>query len=439
MTEVFNIKQDKPHIGEMIRALREHRDVSQDYVAKAVFENRSKISQIECGNKDCEDDLLLGIKTVLDMEILPLTEAERPEFIEALYKWYNIISDRDWETADKLRTQLSLIKLLPHDKESNLLFSLFDCRFLLVINELDEAKKILDELDAMSDELSDAQLYHYNYNQGTYNTRLRQNQTALDYYLKAFELTKRGFEKNTSLYYNIAVCYERLGNVALAITYLEAACELYPTTQNNVSEFSLYNCLGINYAHIGLLQKAKETLDKAHAIALSKSETASSDNKIRMLSQVFINYGYTYRMAKKWNMAIEYLDKALDILDKKGDFYLEAFYQKIRIFIERGNTLSCINLLAEGVQLSKGSEMYSTGFEILQIMINLNDDTARDLETRILPYLLKNNFIYPALDCAMVLRDYLKSKGSGSKIRALEMSEIIFTIHNMMMEGGVIE
>jgi len=435
---VFQIEQEK-HIGIIIKELREYRGISQETLAREAFFNRSKLSQIELGNQDCPNDVLLAIKTKLDIVGLPIKESDRPEFRDTLHKWYELISERKWEEAKELRIKLSIIKLLPHDVELNNLFSLFECRLLLGLNDLTASKDILDNFETVLSGLTDIQKYHYHYNYGTYSVKSKLNNQALDYYLKAYELMKLGLEKNITLYFNIAICYERLGQVSRAVTFLEEACTLHPHSQNNVPKFYLYNFLGVSYARVGLLQRAKTMLDKAHSIAFDEHKASESDDSKTHMCMVYINYGFLFRMAKKWNRAIEYLDKSISFADKSTTNYIEAVYQKTRVLIEMGNTLSCNSLLSEGVLLSKANEVYTLMFEALKHMINTTDDSAKILETKILRYMLDNNIMYPALDYATFLRDYYRIRGRGFKTRALEMSDTVCNIFNQMHEGGVIE
>jgi tetratricopeptide (TPR) repeat protein len=250
---------------------------------------------------------------------------------------------------------------------------------------------------------------------------------------------KCGLEKSVALYYNISICYENLGFVSLAIAFLEEACTLNSAGQNNVLRFQLYNSLGINYACTGHLQRAKALLDKAYEIAVSDLGDIACDDTKTYMGMVLINYGYLFRMAKKWNIALENLNRAMIYIPKDNAYYLEALYQKIRCLILMGNSLACADLLNEGASLSKGDEIYVAMFEALRILISPNDETARYLETKILASLLENNVVYPALDYAMFLRDYYGAKIRGFKIRALEMSNIACNILNRMHEGGVIE
>jgi len=437
--EVFQIKQDSLHIGSLIKGLREYKGLSQDALARMAFSNRSTISQIELGHQDCPYETLLAIKIALDVEILPLRDSERPAFRELLYIWYDVISERDWEAANKARSKLSVIKLIPHDKELNTLFLLFECRLLLGLNELEESKAIIDVFENCLADLSDIQRYHYYYNQGTYNVRCKQHQKALDFYLKSYDLMKCGLEKSVTLYFNIAICYEELGRTALAANFLEEACKLQSVGHSNVPEFQLYNSLGAIYASTGHLQRAKDLLDKAYAIALIDYKAkANEDTKIRM-GMVLINYGYMYHTANKWSRAIEYLDNAILYIPKGNAYYLEALYLKIRSLIGMGNSLACTEMLADGIHQSKDNEVYTVMFEALKILISPNEETVKHLDKKILTFLLTNKIFNPALDYAVFLRDFYRAKGRGFKTRALEMSEIISNILSGMREGGVIE
>jgi len=435
---VLQIKQHiKPNIGKLIKDLREHRGMSQEELAQAVYSNRTTLCQIELGNQACPDDLLLAIKMALDVEDLPLRDIERVEFRERLYKWYSIISERKLDEAQGLRIKLSIIKLLPHEKELNILFSLFECRLLLGLNELTAADEILDTF--VIEGFSDIQLYHYYYNLGTYSFKVKHNEAALDFYLKAYELMKCGLEKPITLYYNIAISYERLGLITHAIAFLEEAYLIQSPGPGGIPAFHLYSFLGANYAGTGHLQRARHLLDKAHAIAINEYSSNVTASTKSNLGLVHLNYGFLFRMARKWSVSIEHLDKALAYFDIGDINYLEALYQKTRCFIEMGNTLTCTDLLAVGTKLSSNNEVYLLMFEALTILLNPNDESVKNMEVNILPYLLKNKLVYPALDYAMFLRDYFRTRGRGFKMRSYVMADMVCTIRNLMHEGGVIE
>jgi len=440
MFGVLHINQYKrPHIGKLIKELRNHKGISQEALARAAFFNRSTLSQVELGNIDCPENILLSIKTVLDVASLPMRDAERDDYRNELYKWHDVINERKVDEAKELHAKLSCIKFLPSDIELNGLFALFECKLLLLTNELEAAKMILDKLSTYA--FSDIQLYHYCYNQGTYNIKIKRNQEALDFYLKAYEFEKhQGLEKNVALYYNIAIAYRRIGLHTLATAFAEEARTIKSASKGNVPMLSIFILLGVLYVDTKHLQRAKHFLDKAHKIALHNFKANENADTKAHLGMVFANYGYLYRMAGKRNMSIEHLDKALKYIKiESGDDYLETLYQKTRCLIEMDNTFPCAGLIAEGIKLSENNEVYTIMFETLQRIINIDDNSARHIEANALPYLVKHNYVRPALDYAMFLRDYFFRKGRGTKTLAYNMSELALTIKDLIHKGGVIE
>ncbi|MCL2378507.1 MAG: helix-turn-helix transcriptional regulator [Defluviitaleaceae bacterium] len=428
----------KPHIGELIRELRDIKMMSQEAVAQAAYISRSSLSQIELGIAGCPDSLLLAIKTGMGLENLPLLDTERAAFRDKLYRWHDIINERKLDEAKELREQLSVIQLLRRDTELNTLFSMFDCKLLLGLDELEAAKKILNKFKV--DGLSDMQLYHYYYNQGTYNIKCKHNQDALDFYLKAYELVTRGLEKNITLYYNIAIAYSRLGFIAKATTFLEEAYSLHLAghENDNVSEFDIYNLLGVFYAAIGVLQRGKYFLDKAHTIAINHFNSKETDGTKTNLGLVLLNYGILFRMGRKGDEAIEHFNKAHKYFSIGNVHYLETLYQKIRTMIEMNNPFPCPTLITEGIKLSKNNEIYTLMFETLRVLANPDDESTRHVENETLPYLHENKFVRLALDYAKFLRDYYKRKGERFKTRAFKMSDTVCTIMDLIYEGGVI-
>jgi len=108
---------NNPSIGDKIKMVRDARNLSQDHIATVINANRGTLSQIELGKKECPPQLLIDIKMAMDVEHLPMTSAEVPEYNKSLRGWYNAISGNDFVEAKELHNQLSVIKLLPHRKE----------------------------------------------------------------------------------------------------------------------------------------------------------------------------------------------------------------------------------------------------------------------------------------------------------------------------------
>jgi len=436
---VLDIKQNsKLSVGEIIRDLREQNNMSQDALATAALFNRSKLSQIELGEIECPRDLLASLKTVLKINLLPLTEDEHNDFREMLHHWHLLIDEYKMDEAVKMHEELSIIKIIPHDRELNILFSLFECKMFLCRNKLDVAKDVLDELDAMEDDFSDIQLYPYHCNHGTFNLKSSLYREALDAYLKSYEVVKGGMKESVVFFYNVSRCYDQLGYVAMAIIFSERALKLYEAGQKSIFERVLCNSLGVYYANIGHLPKASEHLFKALTIAeRDYKDRATYDNK-KYLGMALLNLGFMFRKTEKWRTAIEYVDKAMPYLEDGSEFYLEALYEKVFSIIQKGNALECAGMIKDGLKMSTGMERYTIMFQSLERLVRMDIASIEFFEEKAIPFFVKNNIYTLVLDYGTIVKKYFEKNTRNTKTRLLEVSYTMCNVFEKMLKGDVI-
>jgi len=307
------------------------------------------------------------------------------------------------------------------------------------LNDLEPAAKTLDYFACKLDELTGVQLYHYYYNQGNINSKKGCMEKALEFYLKVCEMRTDDVEQSVRLYYNIALCYERLGFISLATSYCETAFTLNALQKYAVPNLSILIRLGMNYAHIGILHRSKFFLDQALEVATKAYEANKNNDTKANMGSVYINYGILYRTAKNWNLALDYFYKALQYIEPGSEDAFRANYNIIRCSIGHRSYLAYRELLAEWIKRSKDNKDYSIMFESLQYMANPTTDSVELLEKKILPYLLKNNYVYSALDCGMFIRDFYINQKKGSQTKAYKAMKICHEIQCKMHEGGLVE
>jgi len=133
-----------PTDAEMIKLMRVYRKLTQEELAAPLNVSRGIVSKYETGDSPVPDHMLVAVAHELGMEYIPRNEKGRDDYEEALQIWYDSISDDDFEEAEKWREKLSVIKAFPHEKDFIIKFELHNCRLLLKLNKLDEAKKVLD-------------------------------------------------------------------------------------------------------------------------------------------------------------------------------------------------------------------------------------------------------------------------------------------------------
>ena len=242
---------------------------------------------------------------------------------------------------------------------------------------------------------------------------------------------------SATLSYNLALCYHHLGLYSLSSTFAKETLAIQKESKAKLSEFGMYCLLGVNYTITGDAKSSKTFLDKAHKVAIKAYNTnKSSDNKVNV-GATYVNYGSLFRSIEKWEIAIDYLDTALSYLQIGTDYMLEAHYQKTCCLMATMNYQHYAKTLEEGIKLARGNETYTMLFKALQCMANPSLTTAAILYNRIIPYMLKNNYLYAALDYCVFLSKFYKEKGKGHKKRALEAESIEANIRRKMHKGGL--
>ncbi|MCL2187978.1 MAG: helix-turn-helix transcriptional regulator [Defluviitaleaceae bacterium] len=419
-------------LGVKIKEMRIARGVTQDELASVASSDSPTISKIENGNLTCSDDLLWEIKKALGAENIPLLEGEQESFLEKLHEWYDVISKRNLPKASAIRDDLSAITCLPSEKELNLIYALFECRLLLGLNEIEPAKKILASIEPKIDSLTDIQRYHFYYNKGTFENKFARHKEALDFYMKAFDLTRRGLKESLSLYYNIAHCHYKNGLYSRSITFLEKARELFSSEEDTPSMFHIENLLATNFIRTNCLQTAKTLLDKCYK-SVARGEDKTS------IGMVLINYGYLYFKAEKYLKALDYLNEAEAYIDQDTDYSLEILYQKARCLVAMNRATSCAPMLKTGIERATGSDLYQSLFMALSHLLSLNQiDSRAYVEDVAIPYFLKTRNFIVALDYCESLAAYYSKKGKGYNGKRLKMVDLARNLYKSMYEGGVL-
>jgi len=251
--------------------------------------------------------------------------------------------------------------------------------------------------------------------------------------MKAYTLMKNGLKESTSIYYRIAFCYYELGKVSKSIMFLEKARELYSENNMDSMAYSIYNFLAVSYIKMGCLQSAKVLLDKCFI-------KAESDKNSTDIGKVLNNYGYLYRKGDKKDVAISYLNRALEHHKIGSIMHLEMLYQKIWCLIELDCPLSCVDLLAEGKALSENNERFAMCFRSLESLVFADMDSYKNfIEGTALPYFIENKLNHVAIDFCEYLIERQRKKGVVFNKKTMQMIEVVYNMRKEMMEGGVFE
>jgi len=375
----------------------------------------------------------MAIKTALDIQWLPFYKSDLKGFRNRLFLWHTVINERNIDEAEAMQKKLFYIEFIPDEVDLNLYYQLFNCKLLLMTNKLESANCILKTLETNLDKLNEVQRYYYYYNKGTWNIRRKHTKEALDFYLLACDIMLPEMGKDSLLYYNIGICYKRLGLLARSASFLERARNLSSSNPKNILAFHIDQLLASNYISMGQLYRAKELLDGCY-------EKAKLDNNLELINQIMPTYGYMYRIDKDYDTAIEHLDKVLSCVDENSELFIEALYQKILCFIETERYTPCVSLLEKGKSLAEKNETYSIMFESLECLITLNHpSSAKYIKEEAIEHMRENKRNYIALEYCHFLVEYYAPKGKRGQATARKISAMAYNFYKEMLKGGIAE
>ena len=432
-------KESYPSLGETIKYVRRLRGFSQEELAFWAGISQDTISRLEKGRHDPTNDTIHALRIKLNIEWLPLAPHERHRYRERLQEWLVAMEEENTELADAMQQKLSQIAILPHEGELAVSYEVFELRWHLFKGNRLDINKSLERLGGKQDTLTEVQKYYFYYNWGIFYTRKKKFKLALESYLEAYQWSKFGMVSHAKLYFNIALCYWELGFGGRAVTFLNKLRKKYPIESLGTWGQRVENLLITCHIATGRYDSAKEMLDKCMT---GVKQVPISDKE---MCRILLRYGHLYRNTKQYELAIEYLDKALPYCKMDKELHMEVLYQKIWCLLGLGRPVGCIEFLNEGKKIAERSgnlewgQEYLICFRALEAISLVESASSRDyLENVAFPYLLERGSNYVVMDFYKCLIAYYEKRGIAMT-KMLEMMKTIYHLQNEMLEGGALD
>jgi len=430
---MMNYEQLTP--SQKIKVLRDASNCIQEDLAKALGCTKSKISRVENGDGEYNDDDIIAAKQFFGVDKAPFTEKELMNFKQLLYKWRDLIKNRRLVEARERQNDLAAINKLPFEPDLSMLYRMFEIKLILMeafavkTNVALAEEKLLAEASLIEDATKENQ-HHYYYNMGSLYIYKADFKISLEYYLKAQGLEPYVFEKDISLYVNIAQCYSMLGKYALAISMYEEAYPLLDHNRSSAARTYIDSSLAINYVRINKVPRAKRLLDKC------LSEELGIDNKFH-LGVAYHNYGCACWKSKDYEEAISYFDRADEYFEEGNQLYIENAYWKVRCLIHLKKNYEARMLISKAKSYIEGNEHGLLILDSLSHLLTINDEVSLDfIEMKTIPYLVEKYEYSRVLDYCYVLEDkFTKRINKGYKKRLVVLKEIILKITAEMLFG----
>lgn len=425
-------------IGEKIKLLRKAVGLTQAELAEIMWSSAGKISRVENGEEEYNQEELKALKEHFGFAEMPLTELECAAFKERLHMWRDLIRDGRLDEARELHIKISpIINFEACEPDLSILFRLYEVLLLLYEKNLFSAEDKLNYLSSVMDKMSNEHIYHYNHMMGSFSSMCKDSKNALKYYLQAYELTKSlaniSPEDKEKLCYNIASCYQNLDLPNSAILFLYEVYKADTKKRITAASLSMDITLARSYIKIGEFEKAEQILNQC--LVWAKGIEDSYNEAVTLFYLALL-----YRYSEDWGKSIEYFTKTLDIFDTSSDFHPWAFYYQIRCLIASRKFLKAEEMLNEAKSYYGTDDEYSILFESLNHLLILskrltmkNNESVEYIETVAIPHLLKIHVSFEAISYYEVLeKHYAKTK---KLFKSLQMSKEIRGIYERMFTG----
>jgi len=418
-----------PSVTEKLTLLRKALGLTQHDIAAFLLTRQARISHIERHGEDFFEEEIERLKAKYDIVGMPLTGDECEVFKGRLYIWRDLIRSGDINKAKEMQLELhKVVNLDPCDSDLPMLYRLFEVLLLVVGGDKTYVpdEKML-HLGKLYNEMPEEHRYHYDFHMGTLHAFKRDFETALEFYTKALETAKsyRGVfpDEEERVYHNLAVCYTEIEQPNRALIFLSEIPKTNFTNRATPSSLGVDLMRAINYYKVGIYDEALKILNDCFM-------RANTNNNDFYTGLSLHHLGVLHKFLGEWDKAIEYFNKELNIFDENVHYHTWALYYKIRCIIGMRKFVEAEKELTRIKPSTNAINEYSILFEALNHIMRLhknnshyNKKAVEYLKNTAIPFFIKTNKRFEALDCYEILERH--EDKSGTDKRALEINRSI--------------
>ncbi|MDM5198092.1 helix-turn-helix transcriptional regulator [Fictibacillus enclensis] len=270
----------------------------------------SYLSKIENNSITPSPEILELLCERLGIEYSYVSEEAINNLKKEIHIWYKDIKFRNEQVAiQKYNDFQNRMKGVDDPGLVNL-YNVMLARFYIYIDEMEKARELLDRLAEVK-KLSTSEIEFYTLQfTGLYKFLIENNKLSLDFYKKAYVLSRTLRIDDEELYYQLAQLSARLGYFSQSLFYGITALEAFNAEANYTRSVDCHIILGINYSRL----KDFESARSHYSIALNASNFNPALNG--MLPGILHNLGHSHFQAEQYDEALAVLRECLE--KKKG-------------------------------------------------------------------------------------------------------------------------
>ncbi|MEC5425278.1 tetratricopeptide repeat protein [Virgibacillus sp. C22-A2] len=340
----MDIIEDYPVIdyGKLIYHYRVNTGTTQHKLASGIcsIPYLSKLENSKLDNANAETVTLLMKRLQVDLQSL---EKYRRETKDLLEEWFKSIKFKNINKAKEAYIQLE--EIFSGEVQVITLkywFELIKIRYLLLINDLDQAEVLINQISEYEKNFSDEQSGYFLYFKGIFQCVGKNHNTGLALLSEAEAKFTHLKISNEELFYHLALTHSHVSNVTLAIYYGEKAMELFNRMAYYPRSIDCQLILAINYTRVQKFQVAKEYY--TNLLEISKS---SGD--LGLTGKVLNNLGYLYSQEGDIDQSIAYYLESLNYKHPTEANYGNTVYGLVEGYLSKNESENALKTINEGL------------------------------------------------------------------------------------------
>ena len=221
----------------------------------------------------------------------------------------------------KFKEVEAIFKEIQKDKEMilntpNIIYDyyIFKLRYLVVIDDLDQAKVVIEQLNGIKDLLKPELYCSFLHYAGMYKCKKDKYKEGLQLLQEAEIVMNQIGKPIPSLLYHMALTFSHLQNSVLAIYYTNESLKVYSNQMNYQRIIDCKMIIGINYIRVKRWEEAEKEFNNIMKVA------SAINNKV-VMATVYHNLGYLYSKKGNHDAAMRNFQLSLDLKGTKDSSY----------------------------------------------------------------------------------------------------------------------
>jgi HTH-type transcriptional regulator, quorum sensing regulator NprR len=374
-------------VGEVIHYYRIQNGLTQEQLSKGIC-SVSYLSKLENNKIEPSDEIIELLFQRLNVPNRQLFQ-DNQSLSQLLSEWCDSILARNCNKATKLKNLLLSYEKELHTVSLSIRFKLFNLGYLLLLNDIKQARSVLEELKNLNRFYDPEHAYYFHQFSGLYYYLENQLKSCLDHLKQALCIGEKHELVNPELYYQLALVFTRLFQIPQSIHYAKEALTLFDNISNYLRSSDCKILLGINFIR---LQQYKE----AEFYLTSTLKFAEQNQNNHIMAIALHNLGFLYSSKNEHATALSYFRNSLSSRPKE-DYkrYVNTIYFIAKEYNNLGQVKEAKKWLRKGLEIANEHQLifYQIKLTYLKYILKEGDSGSfiNFIEQEALPYFLNND------------------------------------------------